>query len=37
LYFIVLQWGEGGLASIRDFRHARYAIEGARIDFLEPR
>jgi RNA polymerase sigma-70 factor, ECF subfamily len=28
-YFIVLSWGVDGLLGIRDFRYARYAIEGA--------
>jgi RNA polymerase sigma-70 factor (ECF subfamily) len=31
LYFVLLEWTEGSVASIRDFRHARYAIDGARI------
>ena len=29
IYFIVLSWGVDGLLGIRDFRYARYAIEGA--------
>jgi RNA polymerase sigma-70 factor (ECF subfamily) len=29
MYFIVLSWGVNGLLGIRDFRYARYAIEGA--------
>jgi len=28
-YFVLLQWAGGGLVTIRDFRFARYAIEGA--------
>jgi RNA polymerase sigma-70 factor (ECF subfamily) len=28
-YFILLEWDDGKLVGIRDFRHARYAIEGA--------
>jgi RNA polymerase sigma-70 factor (ECF subfamily) len=28
-YFILLQWTDGGLVGIRDFRYARYAAEGA--------
>jgi RNA polymerase sigma-70 factor, ECF subfamily len=28
-YFILLSWGVDGLLGIRDFRYARYAIEGA--------
>jgi len=31
LYFVLLEWKEGGIANIRDFRHASYAIDGARI------
>jgi RNA polymerase sigma-70 factor (ECF subfamily) len=31
LYFVLLEWRGSGIAGIRDFRHARYAIEGARI------
>jgi RNA polymerase sigma-70 factor (ECF subfamily) len=30
-YFIVLNWGVGGILGIRDFRYARYAIEGAEL------
>jgi RNA polymerase sigma-70 factor (ECF subfamily) len=30
-YFIVLQWRGDAVAAIRDFRHARYAIEGAEL------
>ena len=30
-YFIVLQWAGGQVRAIRDFRHARYAIEAAEI------
>ncbi len=29
-YFIILGWHDGALASIRDFRYARYAIDGVR-------
>jgi RNA polymerase sigma-70 factor, ECF subfamily len=28
-YFILLEWDDGKLVGIRDFRHARYAVEGA--------
>ena len=28
-YFIVLEWAGDAVAKIRDFRHARYAVEGA--------
>jgi RNA polymerase sigma-70 factor (ECF subfamily) len=28
-YFVLLAWSDGRLATIRDFRHARYAIDGA--------
>jgi RNA polymerase sigma-70 factor, ECF subfamily len=30
-YFVLLDWSADGLVSIRDFRHARYAIEGAAV------
>jgi RNA polymerase sigma-70 factor (ECF subfamily) len=30
-YFVLLEWDDGKLATIRDFRHARYAVEGADI------
>jgi RNA polymerase sigma-70 factor (ECF subfamily) len=30
-YFIVVEWAEGAISKIRDFRHARYAIEGAEL------
>jgi RNA polymerase sigma-70 factor (ECF subfamily) len=30
-YFVLLHWAEGRLATIRDFRYARYAIEGAEV------
>src|SRR5215467_12504133 len=30
-YFILLSWGGDGLIGIRDFRYARYAIEGAEL------
>ena len=31
-YFMLLQWAAGKVATIRDFRHAAYVIDGA--DFL---
>jgi RNA polymerase sigma-70 factor, ECF subfamily len=31
LYFVLLTWADGGLADIRDFRMARYVIEGAEL------
>jgi RNA polymerase sigma-70 factor (ECF subfamily) len=31
LYFIVLDWAGNQLVSIRDFRYARYATEGAEL------
>ena len=31
VYFILLRWEDGQLATIRDFRHARYAIEDAEV------
>jgi len=30
-YFILLSWGVEGLLDIRDFRYARYAVEGAEL------
>ena len=30
-YFIMLEWTDGRVSAIRDFRHARYAIEAAEI------
>jgi RNA polymerase sigma-70 factor, ECF subfamily len=30
-YFILLSWGAEGLLGIRDFRYARYAIDGAKL------
>ena len=30
-YFILLQWSDGKVAAIRDFRHAAYAIDGAEV------
>jgi RNA polymerase sigma-70 factor (ECF subfamily) len=30
-YFVLLKWGRDGLVNIRDFRFARYAIEGAEL------
>jgi len=31
MYFILLSWGADGLIGIRDFRYARYAIDGAEL------
>jgi RNA polymerase sigma-70 factor (ECF subfamily) len=36
-YFVLLEWAADRLINIRDFRYARYAIDGAEIDTLEPR
>jgi RNA polymerase sigma-70 factor (ECF subfamily) len=33
-YFVVLEWAGDRLVEIRDFRHARYAIEGAELLML---
>jgi RNA polymerase sigma-70 factor (ECF subfamily) len=33
-YFVLLDWSADGLISIRDFRYARYAIEGAVVVML---
>jgi RNA polymerase sigma-70 factor (ECF subfamily) len=30
-YFVLLEWASDGLVNIRDFRYARYAIEGAEL------
>jgi RNA polymerase sigma-70 factor (ECF subfamily) len=35
LYFMLLEWVESQVTSIRDFRYARYALEGAEIVVLE--
>jgi len=34
IYFVLLGWSGERVASIRDFRHARYAVEGAEIVML---
>ncbi len=34
-YFVLLAWSDGGIAAIRDFYHARYAVEGAEIVFFD--
>lgn len=34
IYFVVLHWSIDGLISIRDFRYARYAIDGAEMTVL---
>jgi RNA polymerase sigma-70 factor (ECF subfamily) len=34
IYFVVLDWSADGLISIRDFRYARYAIDGAEMTVL---
>jgi RNA polymerase sigma-70 factor, ECF subfamily len=33
IYFVLLEWVDHGIINIRDFRYARYAIEGA--EFIE--
>jgi RNA polymerase sigma-70 factor (ECF subfamily) len=30
-YFVLLRWTDAGVATIRDFRHAPYVIEGAEV------
>jgi len=30
-YFVLLEWQADGIARIRDFRHARYATDGAEL------
>jgi len=37
IYFVVLEWAGDRVTAIRDFRYARYALEGAEIMMLEPR
>jgi RNA polymerase sigma-70 factor (ECF subfamily) len=37
IYFVILEWTEGRVISIRDFRYARYAMEGAEILVLGAR
>jgi RNA polymerase sigma-70 factor (ECF subfamily) len=34
IYFVVLDWNTNGLIGIRDFRYARYAIDGAEMTVL---
>ena len=34
--FVLLQWVGDRLTNIRDFRHARYVIEGAEVVSFEP-
>ena len=34
VYFVLLEWSDGAVTSIRDFRYARYAIEGAELIVL---
>ena len=36
LYFVVLEWTGSSVSAIRDFRYARYAMEGAEIVPLGP-
>jgi RNA polymerase sigma-70 factor (ECF subfamily) len=33
-YFILLEWAGDRISVIRDFAHARYAIEGAEVRLL---
>jgi RNA polymerase sigma-70 factor (ECF subfamily) len=35
LYFIVLEWQDSRVGAIRDFRYARYALEGAEVVILQ--
>jgi RNA polymerase sigma-70 factor (ECF subfamily) len=30
-YFIMLEWADGKIVNIRDFRYARYVVEGAAV------
>jgi RNA polymerase sigma-70 factor, ECF subfamily len=34
-YFVLLRWAVGGIANIRDFRHAQYAAEAAELIALD--
>lgn len=34
IYFVVLEWADDRVVSIRDFRYARYALEGAEIHVI---
>jgi RNA polymerase sigma-70 factor (ECF subfamily) len=35
MYFVLLDWADGRLVGIRDFRHARYAADGAELLALD--
>jgi RNA polymerase sigma factor, sigma-70 family len=35
LYFVVIEWSGNEVAAIRDFRYARYALEGAQVVVVE--
>lgn len=34
-YVVILEWRAGGVSSIRDFRYARYLMDGAQIDLFQ--
>jgi RNA polymerase sigma-70 factor (ECF subfamily) len=34
-YFVLLEWGDDKVLTIRDFRYARYAIEAAEVVVLD--
>jgi len=34
VYFVLLDWADGRVVTIRDFRFARYALDGADIKSL---
>ena len=34
-YFVQLEWADGRLINIRDFRYARYVVDGAEVDALD--
>ena len=34
-YFVMVDWEDGGLLAIRDFRYARYVVDDAEIDLLD--
>ncbi len=35
MYFVLIEWVEGKVAAIRDFRYARYAMEGAEVRIVD--
>ena len=33
LYFMLIDWQDGRLLNVRDFRYARYVVDGAELSF----